>query len=225
MGRVARVDIADQVYHVINRAVGRFKIFDTPEEYTLFLDLLAEAKLLTGMRVLAFEVMPNHWHLLLYPRKDGGVGEFMHALTNAHTRRVHTITKTIGTGPLYQGRYKSFLIKSDAHLLTVLKYVERNAPRAKLVKTPQEWRWGSAWVRLSGTVKQKQLLCDPPVPLPDDYERWICEIDSPQELASIRGSVKRSAPFGDVQWVEQMISAHQSLAASVRNPWRPAKKK
>ena len=215
MGPVARVDIGDYAYHVINRAVGRLKIFDTSKDYALFLDLLAEAKQLTGMRILAFEIMPNHWHLLLHPRKDGGLCEFMHALTNAHTRKVHTITKTIGTGPLYQGRYKSFLIKDDAHLLTVLKYVERNAPRAKLVKTPQEWRWGSAWVRMHGTEKQKQLLDESPVPLPDNYEQWICEIDSPQELELIRGSVKRGAPFGDALWVEQMVVMHPLAGVSL----------
>lgn len=86
------------------------------------------------MRLLAYCLMPNHWHLLVYPEHDGALSVFMHKLTNAHTRHVHTTTKTIGTGPLYQGRYKSFLIEKDTHLLTVIKYVERNAVRAKLSK-------------------------------------------------------------------------------------------
>ena len=126
MARAARVDVGDQVYHVLNRAVGRLKIFEDPADYELFLFLLNEAREMTDMCILAFALMPNHWHLLLYPKKDGDMGEFMHWLTNAHTRRVHALTETTGTGPLYQGRYKSFLAKSDHHLLTVLKYIERN---------------------------------------------------------------------------------------------------
>ena len=103
MGRVARVDIADEVYHVINRAVGRLKIFEKAEDYRLFITLLTEAKEMTDMRILSYVVMPNHWHLQLYPRKDKDLGLFMHWLTNAHTRRVHSRTKTIGHGPLVPG--------------------------------------------------------------------------------------------------------------------------
>ena len=65
MVRVARVDAGDHVYHVINRAVGRLTIFDTPDDYRLFIDLLREAKEMTDMRILAYVIMPNHWHLLL----------------------------------------------------------------------------------------------------------------------------------------------------------------
>ncbi len=78
MARVARVDVGDQVYHVLNRAMGRLQIFNTTEDYKLFLHLLREAKEMTDMRVLSFVVMPNHWHLLLYPRNDGNMALFMH---------------------------------------------------------------------------------------------------------------------------------------------------
>ncbi len=169
MVRVARVDVGDHVYHVLNRAVGRLHIFDTPDDYYLFVDLLREAKEMTDMRVLAYVLMPNHWHLLLYPEDDGDMGIFMHWLTNAHTRRVHAFTETIGGGPLYQGRYKSFLTKTDAHLLTVLKYIERNPVRAKLARQAENWRWGSAWLRLHGTPEQKELLSKSPVALPLNY--------------------------------------------------------
>lgn len=124
MARHARVDIAQTPYHVINRAVGRTRIFRNDKDYQLFIDLLTLAVEKTGMHILAFTVMPNHWHLVLLPQNEGDMKTFMHLLTNAHTRRMHTITKTIGTGPLYQGRYKSFIIQDDAHLLTVIKYVD-----------------------------------------------------------------------------------------------------
>ena len=221
MGRVARVDVGDYVYHVINRAVGRLQIFDTPDDYELFLYLLREAKEMIGMRILAYVLMPNHWHLLLYPENDGDMGLFMHWLTNAHTRRVHAQTKTIGTGPLYQGRYKSFITKTDTHLLTVLKYIERNPVRAKLAKKVESWQWGSAWLREHGTPKQNLLLSAPPVALPKDYRAWVNAPDVAKDLDLLRASVNRGAPYGNSRWIEQMVDTHK-LMSTTRKPGRPA---
>jgi putative transposase len=137
MPRHARIDLGGHVYHVINRAVGRLTIFKSKRDYQLFEELLVSAQQEVHMRILAYTVMPNHWHLVLYPRGSGDLGTFMHRLTNAHTRRVHVQTRTIGYGPLYQGRYKSFMVKNDAHLLTLIKYVERNPVRAKLAHSPE----------------------------------------------------------------------------------------
>lgn len=218
---MAALDVGDHVYHVINRAVGRLQIFDTPDDYQLFLNLLHEAKEMTDMRILSYAVMPNHWHLLLYPENDGDMGLFMHWLTNAHTRRVHARTETIGTGPLYQGRYKSFLTKTDTHLLTVLKYIERNPVRARLARKVESWRWGSAWLRLYGTPKQKELLSEPPIELPRNYRTWINTPDTEKDLDSLRVSVNRGAPYGTARWVEQMVDAYK-LASTIRKPGRPA---
>ena len=220
MVRVARVDVGEHVYHCLNRAVGRLRIFDAPDDYELFLYLLREAKELTDMRILAYALMPNHWHLLLYPENDGDTGLFMHWLTNAHTRRVHAQTETTGTGPLYLGRYKSFIAKTDEHLLTVLKYIERNPVRARLSKNVESWRWGSGWLRLHGTPKQKQLLAESPVDLPRDYRTWVNTPDSEHDLDSLRESVNRGAPYGNARWVEQMVDKHK-LASTIRKPGRP----
>jgi len=219
MGRVARVDVGNHVYHVINRAVGRLRIFKTPADYQLFLKLLQEARTITDMRVLAFVIMPNHWHLELYPRSDKDLGLFMHWLTNAHTRRVHAQTKTAGTGPLYQGRYKSFLIENDMHLLTVLKYIERNPVRAGLTQCVEEWRWGSAHQRLNATDAQK-FLDESPLPLPRDYRDWVNTQDKEDELTQIRSSIKKGRPCGSDDWVSQMVDRY-SLDGTIRERGRP----
>ena len=91
------------------------------------------------MCIFAYEVMPNHWHLILSPRKDGDLGLFMHHLTNKHTRQVHTSTGTVGSGHLYQGRYKSFPVQTDEYFLTVARYIERNPLRAKLVQDAKDY--------------------------------------------------------------------------------------
>lgn len=223
MARSARVDIGNIPYHVLNRAVGRMQIFKKQSEYQTFLEILAEAKEETGVRILAFAIMPNHWHLALYPREDGDLAVFMHLLTNAHTRRVHAETGTTGTGPLYQGRYKSFMIEDDTHLITVIKYIERNPVRAKLVRTCEEWRWGSAWLRAQGNANQiARLINEPPVDLPKDYMRWINTSDKEDDLEQLRTSVRRGSPFGSTTWMENMIQTH-NLLSTVRREGRPDK--
>jgi len=220
MPRVARTDVGGYPYHVINRAIMRLQIFNSDEDYLLFDQLITDVAKETGMRILAYALMPNHWHLLLYPEHDGDLGIFMHRLTNAHTRKVHTNTNTIGTGPLYQGRYKSFLVEEDRHLLTVLKYVERNPVRAKLVAKVEEWRWGSAWRRIFGTPIQKKLLAPFPVSLPDHYRAWVNMAEQAEELKTIRTAVNKGAPYGKETWIAK-TSERFGLHSTLRKPGRP----
>lgn len=220
MPRVARVDVGEEIYHVINRANGRLQIFNNDEDYCLFAQLLLETKEVTDMRILAYELMPNHWHLVLYPRNDGDLSLFMHKLSNAHTRKVHALTDTNGSGHLYQGRYKSFLIDSDNYLLAVIKYVERNAVRARLAHHAEDWRWGSAWLHINGTNEQKKLLDESPIELPDNYLKWINTVDKTEDLKTIRNSVNKSVPYGRDTWVEKMVSKHH-LESTLRSPGRP----
>ncbi len=107
---------------------------------------------------MAYEIMPNHWHLALYPRNNGELAEFMHKLSNTHTRKVHAKTGTNGSGHICQCRYKLSLVEADNYLIAVIKYIERNAVRAGLVEHPEGWQWGSAWRRVYGTEEQKKLL-------------------------------------------------------------------
>jgi len=220
MPRVARVDIAGYPYHVINRAVMRLPLFNCEEDYALFESLLFETSRDTGMRILAYALMPNHWHLVLYPQEDGDLKIFMHRLTNAHTRLVHSLTNTIGTGPLYQGRYKSFLIEDDSHLLTVLKYVERNAVRAKLTSRAELWRWGSAWRRTSGTTAQQQQISKSPAPLPSNYLEWVNTPEVSEDVDAVRNSVNKGSPYGTESWVEKTCKQY-GLNATLRKPGRP----
>ena len=222
MARPPRIDIGNLVYHVINRANGRLTIFEEEWMYRDFEYLLAEMKEQYGMRILAYVLMPNHWHLLLYPREDGDLSESMRWLGTAHTRRYHAQTGTIGGGHLYQGRYKSFLVQNDAHLLTVLKYIERNPVRAKLSKRTEDWKWGSAHRRAFGTKKQKGMLEESPVPLPREYRTWINEPEPSEALTTIRESIRKGIPYGLESWRSAMAERHD-LAHTLREPGRPRK--
>src|SRR3989442_8959181 len=141
MGRPLRPAAANLIFHVLNRANGRLRLFDDEEDYAAFERVLTQACERVPMRLLAYCVMPNHWHLVLWPRGEGDLSRFMSWLTLTHTQRWHAFHQSVGTGHLYQGRFKSFVVQADDHLLTVCRYVERNALRAKLVERAEDWRW------------------------------------------------------------------------------------
>lgn len=188
--------------------------------YQDFEYLLAEMKEQYDMRILAYVLMPNHWHILLYPEKDGDLSESMRWLGTAHTRRYHSQTETIGGGHLYQGRYKSFLVQTDTHLLTVLKYIERNPARAKLSKHAEDWKWGSAYRRVFGTKKQQSILAESPVPLPRSYRSWLNTPEPSEELETIRESIRKAIPYGRESWRAAMVERHD-LGHTLREPGRP----
>jgi len=223
MPRNARVDVGGEIYHVINRANGRFQIFNEDEDYHIFEKLLSDTKKLFSVRILAYCLMPNHFHLILYTENDGDLGKFMHRLSNSHTRKVHAITNTNGSGHLYQGRYKSFLVDKDNYLISVIKYVERNAVRAKLSHLCESWRWGSAWRRIHGTIEQKKLLDQKSFKLPDNYINWINTRDNQEIINIIRNSVKKGVPYGREKWIDNMVLIHH-LESTLKSVGRPRKK-
>lgn len=220
MSRIERVDIGDQVYHVLNRANVRAQIFDTATDYQMFEQILEEGVEEFEMRILAYCLMPNHWHLVLYPKKDGDLARFMGWITNTHTRRWHTATGTIGEGHLYQGRYKSFLCEGNKYLLTLLRYVERNAKKASLSKRAELWPWGSAWRREYGNSVQQELLSLWPVPRPKDYLQWLNEPQTEDEEEAIERSIVKNIPYGKSSWVDAIVKKH-GLEQTLRSVGRP----
>src|SRR5881398_558378 len=139
MPRRLRCHTAGYAYHVLNRAVGRATLFHKDADYAAFEKVLRQAKGWQPIRLLAFCLMPNHWHLVLWPEHDGELTAFLRWLTHTHSMRWHAHYHTGGTGHVYQGRFKSFPVETDEHLYTVLRYVERNALRANLVARAEDW--------------------------------------------------------------------------------------
>jgi putative transposase len=219
MPRRLRVASGGYAYHVLNRAVARKRIFRTAKDYEAFERVLGEARERLPLRVLAWCVMPNHWHLVLWPRGDGDLSEFMRWLSVTHTQRWHAAHQTSGTGSLYQGRFKSFPIREDDHLLTVMRYVERNALRANLVDAAEGWRWGSLWHRVHGAA---ELLDEAPVPLPRDWRRRVQVAETEADLAAVRHSVARGAPFGEALW-QRKTAQRLHLESTLRARGRPRK--
>jgi putative transposase len=198
MPRRRRFGDGGYVYHVLNRAVGRATLFHQPGDFAAFESVLHEAKDWRPVRLLRYRLMPNHWHLVLWPTGDGDLSEFLRWLTVTHTQRWHARHHTSGTGPLYQGRFKSFPVQEDDHLLTVCRYVERNALRAALVEKAEEWRWSSLWRRTQGAAEH--WLDAGPLALPADRLEHVNRPETEAELKALRRSVRRGTPFGEEGW-------------------------
>ena len=213
MPRRPRLAAGDLAYHVLNRRVGRLPLFETPAEYAAFEKVLADAHAATRIRIPVYCLMPNHWHLLLWPRQDGELSAMLRWMTVTHTQRWHAHHQTSGTGPVYQGRFKSFPVQTDEHFLTVARSVERNARRAKLVSRAAAWQWSSLWRRAQGDAKSTAWLSGWPV------ER----VNRPQtaaEVEAIRTSVQRGRPFGAEDWVRRTAKRF-GMASTLRPRGRP----
>jgi putative transposase len=218
--RRPRIATGGLVYHVLNRRVGRLALFETNGDYAAFERTLEEAIAHSRIRLLAYCLMPNHWHLLLWPRTDEDLSETLRWLTVTHTQRWHAFHGTAGTGPLYQGRFKSFPVQSDEHFLTVARYVERNPLRANLVRRAENWRWGSLWRRYKGDTKGRVLLSTWPLPQPRNWLAYVNRAETALELEALRHAVQRGCPFGDTRW-QARTARRLSLESTLRPRGRP----
>src|SRR5439155_12357647 len=173
-------------YHVMNRTWPGNELFADAGDYEAFERVLAEAlERFRSMRLCAYCLMPNHFHLVLWPRNDGELSRFMQWLTMTHAQRWHAHRRSGGRGHLYQSRFKSFVIQQDGHFLDVSRYAERNALRSNLCRRAQDWRWGSLYVRLAKSHPLQGLLAHWPVPRPRDWVKMVNQPQEEQELAAL----------------------------------------
>ena len=203
-------------YHVINRGNKKARVFHDAEDYAQFLAALHLAQERVEVPVLAACLMPNHFHLVVRPAADDDFGAWARWLFTTHVRWHHARYQS--SGHIWQGRYKAFLIQEDHHLLTVMRYVERNALRANLVERAEDWAWGSlAW---RTTRSPPAALTESPVALPSYWRHLVNEPQSTVEVEAIRTSVNRQRPFGDRDWAARR-SSELGIAQTLKEIGRP----
>jgi putative transposase len=203
MSRTARVAPGGVSYHVLNRTAGRFRMFRAQRDYEAFERVMLEAHRRFPLRICAYCVLPNHWHFVPWPARDGELSEFFRWLAHTHAMRWRVSHGTVGFGHLYQGRFKSFPVEDDASLLTVCRYVERNALTAGLVRRAEDWRWGSLWARAHGDAALQSILCEWPVDRPPDWTELVNRPLTAKEIERVKRSIARDRPFGSDRWTER----------------------
>jgi putative transposase len=246
MARPARRVEPGVVCHVLNRGNRRMRLFFKPADYRAFVGVLCEGTARFRVELLAYCLMPNHWHLVLRPLGRGQLQAFMQWVTLTHVRRHHQHRRgragaTAGAnadagGHLYQGRYKHFCVADDSYFLTLCRYVESNALRAKLVPRAERWPWSSLYQRLNpaaepappapGAPAASPPLSPPlgewPVDRPGDWLKLVNRAMPPAEIERLREHVARGRPLGEPAWVKK-TAAKLGLAQTLRGRGRPRK--
>ena len=192
------------------------EVFHKEDDYHAFIKLMVEAGGRLAMRVTGYCLMPNHFHLVVWPYEDGDLSRWMQWLLTSHVRRYHRHYGS--SGHVWQGRFKAFPIEQDEHYLSVLRYVEGNPLRAKLVERAQDWPWSS--LSRKRDARPEGLLCDGPVAKGSQWTRHVNRLETDAELERLRRCVNRGTPFGSEQWVKE-TAVNLGLESSLRPRGRP----
>ncbi|HNS32158.1 MAG TPA: transposase [bacterium] len=219
MPRIERGLFDGFIYHILNRGNGKQTVFHEKYDYQYFVNLLYEAKKNYRVKIFAYCLMPNHYHLVVCPEKGDDLSKMLQWVMTSHVRYFHKLRGT--SGHVWQGRYKSFIIKNDAHLLTVLRYVENNPVRARIVNSGKEWLWSSLHQRLEN---KSNLLDKSPIEIPDNWENFINGIIPEAEITKLRNCIQRQSPFGDSLWQTEICNRF-GLVSTLNPRGRPRKGK
>lgn len=219
MPRIARGLVDGFVYHILNRGNGKQQIFHKDQDYKAFINLMREAKDRYPVKIFAYSLMPNHFHMILMPIYAEKLSKWMQWLMTSHVRRHHRHYKT--SGHIWQGRFKSFVIQKDNYLLTALRYVEGNPVRAGLVSSAKDWLWSSHIERIG--MGFCQIVDKIPIELPQNWGRYVDEPLTDKELEELHRSVNRQSPFGNTEWQGQ-VCRNFGLEHTIRPRGRPRKK-
>jgi putative transposase len=227
MGRLPRAVDDGLVYHALNRGNNRAAVLRDDADRVAFLEALAKTKERYPFRLFGYCLMSNHFHLLLRPEDGQSISRILQSLTVTHTWRYHK--RHHSSGHVWQGRFKSPVIQDDIHLLVVLRYIEANPLRARLVADPAAYRWSS--FRCHGLGESDPLLS--PFPEWDEMgrtdaerrSRWRAKVRAEQketELAEVRGALRTGRPFGTSEWTTD-IAERLNIELNPRPRGRPRK--
>jgi len=162
--------VNESFYHIFNRSIAKFEIFNKPEEYARFLaiaglfkyadfqykyseftelDVINQYKIISALknnnnlyvRIVAYCIMPTHFHLILEQKENDGISKYMAKLLNSYSRYFNL--KHNRKGPLWEGKFKSVLIENDKQLLHLTRYIHLNPVSAKLINNPEKWQYSS----------------------------------------------------------------------------------
>jgi len=140
MSRPLRIIYDGAWYHVMNRGRQGEAIFSDVEDYQAFIDLLQESCRMWQVKIAAYCLMSNHYHLLLQT-PHSNLSRCMRHINGIYTQRYNRLHRS--DGQLFRGRYKAIVVDADSYLLELVRYIHRNPVRAGMVKRAGDYRWSS----------------------------------------------------------------------------------
>lgn len=229
MPRLGRVVLPHFPHHVVQRGHNRQVVFAREQDYQRYLTDLQELAVTFEVKVYAYCLMTNHVHLLLAPGKSAsGLGQLMKALAARTTRYRNKLERRSGT--LWESRYKSSLVQTDAYLLACSRYIELNPVRARMVADPAHYLWSSFNMRQTLPESESWLASDPcylglgrsESERRERYARFVRSAIPDDELALIRSALQRGQLTGSPRFTEE-ISQIIGRRIEFRGQGRPRK--
>ena len=232
MARLQRVNPAGFPVHILHRGNNSQACFKNNVDYSAFLWWLREYSEKFMIEIHTWALMENHYHILCTPQVEDGLSRMVQALGRQYVRFFNRLNQRTGT--LWEGRYRSCLVKPDSCLLEVYRYIELNPVRAALASNPAEFNWSSYQINASG---KPSALCKPHAEYlklgetraecAENY-KLKCKIGLDEKrLEEIRKSINKGLAFGDEEFkieVEELTGRRQRALKSGRPVgWRKEK--
>jgi putative transposase len=222
MSRPLRIQYPGAWYHVLNRGRRKETVFATDHDYMAFVEILADSSALWDVRIAAFCLMPNHYHLLLQTPL-ANLSRCMRHIDGIYTQRANRRHR--GEGQVFRGRYKSILVDAEAYLLQLVRYIHRNPVNAGLVRSLCEYRWSSHHDYVSSPARWDWLykefilrqFCSTRSRAVRSYLRFVSK-GEPDEVAEFFSQVRLPPIMGDEEFIE---SVQQGTAVQRRHPEIP----
>jgi len=178
----------DHYYHVYNRGAGQGTLFFNPQNYLYCLRLIKRHSQRYGITIIAYCLMPNHYHFLLRQETDVPISKFINVLFNAYVQAVNRQQNRSGT--LFQGRFRHVCINREEYLVHLCRYIHLNPVKAGLVESPEDWPYSNylEWIgQRSGTLKDEDFI-EGRFPTPESYQRFVADHDDEDRA---RKSIRR----------------------------------
>lgn len=226
VARLPRLDIPGVPQHIVQRGNDRLPCFAADDDYVRYCQELREAAFRHGCAVHAYVLMTNHVHLLVTPQAPGAASRMMQMLGR---RYVGCFNARYGrSGTLWEGRFKSCLVDTDAYLLRCYRYIELNPVRARMVAAPGDYRWSSyrhnaygvadplvtphaGFVALGTETQSRQSA----------YAALVAEIIPMDEIAEIRNYLDQGRAWGSGQF-QAHVEALLGRAVRLQGRGRPS---
>lgn len=203
-------------HHVTQRGNRRQQTFFNDDDYSAYLELMAEWCDEHGVEIWAYCLMPNHVHLIAVPQSEDGLRRAIGEAHRRYTRRINFREKWRGYP--WQGRFASFVM-DEPYLLAAARYVEWNPVRASLVADAAEWPWSSARAHLSGR-DDRLVQVAPMLAMIHDWRAFLDSAIPEQQMQSLRDHGRTGRPLGDATFVERL----EQIVGRILRPRKPGRR-
>ncbi len=211
MPRKPRFFVANVANHIIQRGNNKDAVFFEEEDYRKYLTILNEAAIKHGVKIHAYVLMTNHIHLLATADTNTGISQLMQQIGRFYVPYVNF--KYNRTGTLWEGRFKSSLVADNIYLLACMRYIEMNPVRAKMVTSPQKYKWSSYHSNVRGTYDplisehvSYKALARSRKKQQETYRDLFLEHLDEKTLNEINNCVQTGTPLGDNKFRSQIES-------------------